>query len=220
MTPRRPLVLVLVAALALAGCPSFAIVEGNGKIREEVRGVGDFNEVEVTAGMSAVVTIGAKKNEVTVRADENLLSVIKIDVVENRLIFGIDANGITPTEPVVVQVQAEQLYFAGAAGGGSITVNGLASAERLRLQGVFGSHVAATGTAPGLKLFLSEASTASLDTLGVASADVDLRDASTASITATDAVRGTLRGGSQLVVAGQPPTREVELLGDSQITWE
>jgi hypothetical protein len=218
MSARRALPLLL----ALAGCPRFEVVEGNGVRRVERRTVNDFNEVEVSSGMHAVVSIGSKNSEITIDADENLLPLIKLDVVDNRLVFGVDANGITPRDaPVVIQVQAEKLYFAGAAGPGSeISVVGVDTAERLRLQAVLGSRLEASGKGKEMKLFLNEGSSADLRGFIADKVELDLRDASSAAVTATAEVTGTLRQGSSATVAGQPATRAVELLDGSLITYE
>lgn len=211
--------MVVTGALLACGCPSFEVVVGSGQIREESRSAKDFDEVEVTAGMNATVTYGTEQ-KISVRADDNLLPVIKTDVVEGRLLFQIDAVAIEPSEPVQITVQAKKLRFAGASGGGTLTLTGEPTPEELRLQAVYGSTIEATGTAKKAYLLLTQGSHGRLDGLAANDVDVDLRHDSDGAIRASGSVTGTLRDGSTLTVRGAPTSRDVALLGGSTVAWE
>ena len=59
-------------------------LKGNGKVVEETRKTGDFDEIKVSRGMNVYISQG-ERTKVVVKADENLLDAIEIKVEGNTL---------------------------------------------------------------------------------------------------------------------------------------
>jgi len=93
---------------------------GSGAIKDEVREVGSFTGVKVGSGIRATVTIGPKTS-VTLSGEDNLLPLIKIEVVDGNLTTRIDRGmGIHTSKPIRLTVVTPQLVLAVASGGASI----------------------------------------------------------------------------------------------------
>ncbi len=86
MKQKLPVVATLFLILfAFSSCIfSGPSLKGNGKVVEETRKTGDFDEIKVSRGMNVYISQG-KKTKVVVKADENLLDAIEIHVEGNSL---------------------------------------------------------------------------------------------------------------------------------------
>ena len=78
-----------------AAAPDLELL-GDGKLKQETRGVGAFQAVSVGSGMSAKASLGEKPS-VGAEADENLLPLIRVVVKNDQL--AIDAGTDEPLPP-------------------------------------------------------------------------------------------------------------------------
>jgi Putative auto-transporter adhesin, head GIN domain len=111
-------------AAALVVSLTVGTTKGSGTIKEETRQVGNFSGVSVSTGLRATVTIGPKTS-VVVRGDDNLLPMIKVEVVNGRLTAEINSvsGGIHPTEPIRLTIVTPNLTSAEASSGASLTAD-------------------------------------------------------------------------------------------------
>src|SRR5258707_379800 len=108
-------------AAALVVSLTVGNTRGSGTIKEETRQVGDFSGVSVGSGIRATVSIGPKTS-VVLTGDDNLLSMIKVEVVNGKLTARVeDHGGISPTQPIRLTVVTPHLTTAEASGGASLT---------------------------------------------------------------------------------------------------
>src|SRR5260370_23136453 len=127
-------------AAALVVSLAVGHTRGSGTIKEETRQVGDFSGVSVGSGIRATVSIGPKTS-VVLTGDDNLLSMIKLEVVDGKLTTRVDYNeGIHPSQPIRLTVVTPHLTSAEPSGGGSPTADPtpgpkLAPAPRRRATG-------------------------------------------------------------------------------------
>jgi putative autotransporter adhesin-like protein len=113
-------------AAALVVSLTIGNTRGSGTIKEETRQVGDFSGVSVGAGIRATVSIGPKTS-VVLKGDDNLLSMIKLEVVDGKLTTRVDHNdGINPSQPIQLTVVTPHLTSAQASGGASLTADATA----------------------------------------------------------------------------------------------
>src|SRR5258708_27076077 len=116
-------------AAALVVSLTVGNTRGSGTIKEETRQVGDFSGVSVGSGIRATVSIGPKTS-VVLTGDDNLLSMIKVEVVNGKLTARVeDHGGISPTQPIRLTVVTPHLTTAEASGGGSPTPDAPPGAE-------------------------------------------------------------------------------------------
>ncbi|MCY1721054.1 DUF2807 domain-containing protein [Prolixibacteraceae bacterium Z1-6] len=73
---------IILSAILLAffstSCIFSPSIKGNGNVVQEIRNVGDFDEIKVSRGMNVYISQG-EPTKITVKADENLLEVIETD---------------------------------------------------------------------------------------------------------------------------------------------
>jgi len=100
-------------------CHAFAGVKGSGKIAREARNVGDFEAVAVHAGIDATLSVGEKSVEVS--ADDNILGLVRIEVIDGVLDIGFERHTtIWGTGTVAVKVRAPRLKAITASGGSHV----------------------------------------------------------------------------------------------------
>jgi hypothetical protein len=78
------LVLFIFISTFWSSCIFTGSVEGNGKVTEQTRDLGEFNKITVTRGMNAYISQGSE-TKVVIKADENLLDIIKTTVTDGTL---------------------------------------------------------------------------------------------------------------------------------------
>src|SRR5262245_23675225 len=84
---------------------------------EEKREVSDFSQVDVAAGMHAVVTVGPKA-PLTLRGEARVLQMVTTEVHDGRLQIGWKHGNVH--DDVEVTVQAPKIVALRATGGGEI----------------------------------------------------------------------------------------------------
>src|SRR5258707_3150983 len=131
-------------AAALVVSLAVGHTRGSGTIKEETRQVGDFSGVSVGSGIRATVSIGPKTS-VVLTGDDNLLSMIKVEVVNGKLTARVeDHGGISPTQPIRLTVVTPHLTTAEASGGASLTADAT-SGPKFVASSSGGSKVSITG---------------------------------------------------------------------------
>ncbi len=131
-------------AAALVVSLTVGNTRGSGTIKEETRQVGDFSGVSVGSGIRATVSIGPKTS-VVLTGDDNLLSMIKVEVVNGKLTARVeDHGGISPTQPIRLTVVTPHLTTAEASGGASLTADAT-SGPKFVASSSGGSKVSITG---------------------------------------------------------------------------
>src|SRR5262249_44446011 len=109
----RPiLALSALAALVLAGCEIHMgpvnVVRGSGNVKSESRDVRDFNRVEVSGSGTLTITQGSTES-LTVRADDNLLPLLRSEVDGGPRRRGPRKASIQPTQPIRYDLALKQL---------------------------------------------------------------------------------------------------------------
>ena len=185
---------VLVIPLLLAGC-----IQGEGPVSTETRTVRPFTRLEIGSGIQVMLTIGPA-GPALVSAQANLLPAVATEVSGDTL--SIEAkDDFTTADPVLVTITAPTLDAVSMSGGAQLAVDGLAGGE-LDLGVKGGARVRASGTADTVRLVADGGSTVELDGLVATSIEVMVAGGTSATVHATDTVRGSASGGARLTVAG------------------
>lgn len=210
-------VVALLAGLAAAGCSSLA---GNGDIVEEARPVPAFMSVAVGSGFQAILRL-ADAAKVTVRGDSNLLPYVSVTVREGVLTAGIEGvRSLSPTQPILVDVQGPALQGVSVSGGAGVTAEGIGAAA-FQVEASGGGEVVLSG-AGGETLHLSVSGGAKVDASDWPAARVDavLSGGSRGVVRAATDLRALLSGGSTMACFGQPAGRKVDASGGSSVRFE
>lgn len=191
---------------------------GNGVAGEDVRALAAFQRVSVAAGIHGTVAFGAS-HSARVLADANLLNAVRTDVRGDTLEVAYVPGvwGVSSSTPVEVQVSIVALSALSGSGGARVEAMGL-DAGTLALDGSGGATLVIAARVDALTTTLSGGSALEGDQLAARALTIDASGGSRATLRVSESVKGSLSGGSTLLVYGDPATREVDSSGGSTFT--
>lgn len=213
-------------------------VAGSGKVVEESREVPDFQAFEVGGAMHATVGY-AEKPSVRLRADDNILPLIKTEVRDGRLVISIEAKGgystVKPIEVIALAPKLEAVAASGASnvqaaaspcakfkaeasGASEVSVRDIDS-EALEAEASGASTLTLTGRAKAAEVSASGASTVEATRLEAESVQLDVNGSSRAEVKASAAARGSASGASDITVRGAPAERAIDSSGASNVSF-
>lgn len=96
-------------------------VQGNGKVVTETRSTGDYDGIKI-AGSFDVDLVSGKEGKITIKGEENLLAVIKVEVEDNSLKIYVEKGTQIRTSSGKIQVTVpfEKISELSLAGSGDI----------------------------------------------------------------------------------------------------
>lgn len=192
---------LLLVALAAAGCNvsvSFSDdLEGSGTVVVESFDFNEFDEIRIGSTFDVDVEVGPAAS-VVVRADDNLIAHLEVELDDGELKLGLDGGLRSGTLEATVTLPA--LRSLDISGASEVTIVGIDAAD-LDLDISGASELTASGRAAALRLDASGASDVALDELNVATARVDISGASDVDLRDAAMVRGELSGASDLTVS-------------------
>ncbi|MGC4121710.1 MAG: head GIN domain-containing protein [Myxococcales bacterium] len=223
---------MMVALMAMAGL--FGSVDGNGKLKEELREVPEFHAIHVGGGIQGTVTLGVKAS-VKVEADENLLPHIRTRVEGGELVVD-TKESISPTRPVKLTVVVTRLDGAGVSGGARLTAAASAGPKfavkasggaKLEVTGIAsdecavdtsgGSSVTLSGKAKKVLVETSGGSHLTATSLSAESARLDTSGASRVELDVSGDAVGEASGASRVSFKGQPQKKQIETSGAARV---
>ena len=191
---KRFVTALLVSGLLAASCGTV----GSGTVISEERNLSGFDRVDVSGAMDADITVTSNGGfSVTVRADDNLMDQIEVDVDGDTLEIAFEGSVVNPTEKVVI-VSMPALVEIDASGA---------------------SNVLARGEADDLVIKASGASDVEAGDLTAATVRVDASGASDVTIFATTSVTGDASGASNIDILGNPGSVDVDTSGASDVDF-
>lgn len=218
---KSKLLLTVALAAILVGCDGgCGELPGNGVIAEESRDTGPFTGVIASLGLQTEVLVGPETS-VTLRGDENLLGIMSLAVGDDGVLtayWGASAPPV-PTQPFVLTVTTPTLTLAGAEGGSRLLARGIQT-DSFTVKACDSSEVLLIGSALGLSVETRSGGQVLAQELPVRISSVSLRDGARATLHVTQALTGSVVGGSSLTVQGHPPQVDVITSEDSQLLFE
>jgi hypothetical protein len=194
------------AVSLLSGCDSSTVVGtevGSGVLATESRPVRSFAVVAVNgAGHVIIEPTGAESLQIT--AEEDLLPLIRSDVVGDRLVLGFEPGvSVTTTREVLYRLTVTDLTGIEASGASRVEAHGIdTSALATVLSGA--SSLTVDGRADAQILVVSGASRYEADNLRSRVATATLSGASYGVVRVSDVLTATVSGGSTLEYFGSP----------------
>lgn len=172
-------------------------IEGSGVVVTESFDLGGFDEIRVSSAFEVDVEVGPEVS-VVVRADDNLIEHLEVEVDDDRLRLGLDESLRNGTLEATVTLPS--LRGVDISGASEVTIIGIDAAD-LDVEISGASEVTASGQAAALRLDASGASDVRFETLVVDTARVDISGASDIDLSNASMVRGDLSGASDLTVS-------------------
>jgi len=172
---------------------------GSGDLVTENRDVGNFESIDVSAGIDVVLTIDAGADpSVSVTYDDNV-----IDDVETRV------SGTT------LNIRYRENFVIRNIGGGRIVEVTMPSVQEIELSG--GSDLTGSGEVDTYRLTASGGSDADLEALEAQDVVLDVSGGSDVRVFASSSVEGEASGGSDVTVYGGPERVLIDTSGGSDV---
>ncbi len=214
-------------------------VKGSGTIKEEARNVGEFSAVQIESGFHATIALGSTSS-VKISTDDNLLPLIKTEVKGGELIVGPAdwKQHPRPSSEVKVTITTPKLEKIEASGGSSVAANGTTgarfqastsggsvvkvsglNADQVSVGASGGSKIDLAGRAKAVKVELSGGASLHATEVPAESVQVEGSGGSRAEVSVSAALDASLSGGSRVRVNGDPPKRNVQKSGGSEVIF-
>ncbi len=222
---------ILVATSACAG------TRGSGIKLSESRKIAEFNEIDVSGG----VTLEVKKGppSLTIEGDDNVVPLWRTEVKNGRLIIERNSKEWLSTKnSITVRVTTPSLKRLEASGGVDVSLENVAEAkfalelsggvelsapqlavDSLSVDASGGATLVISGTAREAKLDLSGGVDVKAKELQVAQLAIDASGGCEVEVTAKESVTGEASGGVDLAIHGNPPKSRVHTSGGADIRY-
>lgn len=126
-------------ALGISSCIFSPTIKGNGNVVEQERHLSDFDKIKASRGMNVYITQGTQ-TQVLVKADENLLEVIKTEVVGDVLEVKATSN-IRNAKEKKVYVTLPEVELIKASAGSNVFSENEISSKNLEISASAGSNM-------------------------------------------------------------------------------
>jgi hypothetical protein len=198
------LVVAAIVAIATGGrreAPSSSSTRGSGVLVTDRRELAPFARVELAGANTVVVNVGAPQS-VAVTGDDNLVGRVTTDVRSGRLVIDNTGN-FTTQAPMRVEVSVPSVDGVELGGAGTVTVEGVTSADFSAELAGEGTLVV-SGTVQRVTAVLAGAGTLDLHDLVATESTAHLQGTGTIRVHATSTLHATLTGTGTILYRGDP----------------
>lgn len=213
-------------------------VQGNGKVVTETRSTGDYDGIKI-AGSFDVDLVSGKEGKITIKGEENLLAVIKVEVEDNSLKIYVEKGTQIRTSSGKIQVTVpfEKISELSLAGSGDIQSKDVVKNENLTVK-LAGSgnfnlpvdtnnlelHVSGSGnihlkgTADKLTTKLSGSGDIDASNLKSKIVEANVSGSGNSKVTCAESITARVAGSGNIKYIGNPEKRDVKVSGSGTIT--
>ncbi|MCX7876335.1 MAG: DUF2807 domain-containing protein [Melioribacteraceae bacterium] len=184
----------LLTVLFFNGC-TFWGVRGNGKITTQKRTIESFDRLEISGIYNVKVEVG-KNPSLKIQAEENLLPLIKTDIIDGTLIIE-SKKGLSPRREIKILITTPSLNFVDVSGANSVQINNLkeelfevnlSGAGSLNLNGEVDKLIADLSGAGSIEAKELRANDVEISVSGAASANVFAKENINASVSGVGSI--------------------------------
>lgn len=213
-------------------------VQGNGKVVTQTRSTGDYDGIKI-AGSFDVDLVSGKEGKITIKGEENLLAVIKVEVEDNSLkIYVKKGTQIRASSgKIQVTVPFEKISELSLSGSGDIQSKDVIKNDNLavKLSGsgnfnlpvdtnslelhVSGSgNIHLKGTADKLTTKLSGSGDIDASSLKSKVVEANISGSGNSKVTCAESITARVAGSGNIKYIGNPEKRDVKVSGSGTIT--
>jgi hypothetical protein len=221
-------------SLMIAGCNVIGGVHGNGNVLKETRKVSSFDAIEVSGAFDIILKQGTTE-EVVVESDDNLLPLIRTDVVGGTLTIETKkpVNHITMMKVYVTVKDLKRIDVSGAVDiktDGLLTVPELSidasgasdskfdlAVGKLKLDCSGASKIKFSGSATDVNMDLSGASDIFAFDFPAETYDIEISGAGNAQINVSKKIRAEISGAGSVKYKGSPSEVDESVSGAGSI---
>ncbi|MEN2488807.1 head GIN domain-containing protein [Flavobacterium sp. B11] len=213
-------------------------VQGNGKVVTETRTTGDYDGIKI-AGSFDVDLVSGKEGKITLKGEENLLAVIKVEVEDNSLKVYVEKGTQIRTSNGKIQVTVpfDKISELSLAGSGDIQSKDVIKNDNLavKLSGsgnfnlpvdtnnlelhVSGSgNIHLKGTADKLTTKLSGSGDIDASSLKSKIVEANVSGSGNSKVNCAESITARVAGSGNIKYIGNPEKRDVKVSGSGTIT--
>ncbi|WP_269531640.1 head GIN domain-containing protein [Chitinimonas sp. BJYL2] len=198
---------ILIASLMLGAtvCTQAETVKGNGKVKEEVREVADFQSIRSEGAWSLDVRVGPAPS-IRIKADDNLLPLIQTVVEKNELTIRLKEDvgvRLRDGSSLRIEVTVPKLSAYTHEGAGKTAFHDL-HGEGFALKYEGAGLITATGKVDNVDINAEGAGAIDFDALKARNVTVKLEGIGSVSVYASEALRADVEGIGSLTYYGKP----------------
>lgn len=212
-------------------------VKGNGKITTETRKTADYDLIKIS-GSFDVDLVSGKEGTISIKGDENLMPLIKVEVEDNTLkIYTQKNSNIRPSQKIQVVVPFDKISELSLSGSGNIqTKNNIKSdkfSAKLSGSGNFNlgvesndfdlnlsgsGNVHLKGTANNFSTKLSGSGDITATDLKSKNVDVNVSGSGNSRVNCNENLTARVSGSGNIKYSGNPEKRDVKVSGSGNIS--
>jgi len=236
---KKSLLLLAFAVLSFNGIVNAQNkLQGNGKVVTETRTTGDYDGIKI-AGSFDVDLVSGKEGKITLKGEENLLAVIKVEVEDNSLKVYVEKGTQIRTSNGKIQVTVpfDKISELSLSGSGDIQSKDVIKNDNLavKLSGsgnfnlpvdtnnlelhVSGSgNINLKGTADKLTTKLSGSGDIDASNLKSKVVEANVSGSGNSKVTCAESITARVAGSGNIKYIGNPEKRDVKVSGSGTIT--
>ncbi|WP_281632715.1 head GIN domain-containing protein [Flavobacterium luteolum] len=236
---KKSLLLLAFAVLSFNGIANAQNkLQGNGKVVTETRTTGDYDGIKI-AGSFDVDLVSGKEGKITLKGEENLLAVIKVEVEDNSLKIYVEKGTQIRTSNGKIQVTVpfDKISELSLSGSGDIQSKDVIKNDNLavKLSGsgnfnlpvdtnnlelhVSGSgNINLKGTADKLTTKLSGSGDIDASNLKSKVVEANVSGSGNSKVTCAESITARVAGSGNIKYIGNPEKRDVKVSGSGTIT--
>jgi len=214
-------------------------VNGNGKIVTQIRTTGDYDGIKI-AGSFDVDLVAGKEGKITIKGEENLLAVIKVEVEENELKIYVEKGTQIRTsigKKIEVIVPFEKISAVTLSGSGDIRTKNKITSDNLsaKLSGsgnfnleidaknldlaLSGSgDVVLKGRADSFTSKISGSGNVNASNLKSKNVEANVYGSGNSTVNCESSLTGKVSGSGNIKYLGNPEKRDVKVSGSGSIS--
>lgn len=213
----KRLVFVLALLTIAVGCHMHKGIKGSGVTKTEKREVPVFKAVESSGAFDLDITC-QKPQSVEIETDENLLSLVELDVKDGILHVGMKQS-YNSSHLIKLRIAVQDLNNVTVSGAGNVNVRGIKN-DKFELTASGAAKMQIAGETKMVQINNSGAGLIDARELRAARAEVGLSGAGQVHVFASDQLDVTISGVGRVKYSGQPKTVNKNISGIGSISAE
>lgn len=192
-------------------------IKGSGNVITETRNLSGFRSVEA-GGVFHVEVVAQKEFTVQLEADDNLLPLIKTEVVDGKLIIS-NEQRLKSSSKIIVRISAPDIEGVEVHGAAKLSLKDVNN-RSLKVDTSGASKVSVAGETVDLDIEVSGASKVDASGLKAENASVDASGASSVLLNVIGELKADASGASKIKYNGTPRSIEKRTSGASKVAQE
>jgi len=206
--------LIILAGLLVSSC-SFWGVRGNGRVKSENRKVSEFTKIDASGAYTIRIKVGEQPS-IRIKAEENLLSLIRTYVKGNTLIIDNKKN-LSPRKELLIEITTNELVALECSGANDIKVSGIDS-DRFEVELSGAGSIELSGVSDKFYGDLSGAGSINARNLLANKVFISVSGAASANVHAKEFLDASVSGVGSIDYYGEPQNTRTNVSGVGSIS--